>query len=171
MPVPHLAFMMPGRMLNASLSHSSSQDVVGLTLGIWETLLCCCSLTCSRMVCCLSSRVDNHLISLDWALISSVCQRCKCDKTDTCIWWAISSSTISARKASWPLRAWASAESCKSEALLRASSSCNQWALVTFCLIPSLILLRASACMALDCLRLSSILLGFMLSDIQKMAH
>ena len=156
-------------MLNASFCNSSSWDVAGWTWGIWETLLCC-SWTCSRMVCCLSSRADNHLISLDWALISSACQICKYDRNDTCVQWAISSSTISVSKASWPLRAWASAESYKSEDLLCASSSCNPWALVTFCPIPSSILLRASSCMALDGLGLSSILSGFMLTDI-KMAH
>ena len=119
-------------MLNASLCNSSSWDVVGWTLGTWETLLCC-SWTCSRIVCCLSNRVDNHLISSDWALNFSACWRCRCNRTDTCVWCAISSSTISTSKASWPLRAWASAESCRSEGLLCTSASCKPWALVTFC--------------------------------------
>ena len=37
---------------------------------------------------------------LDCAFISSACQGYKCNKTDTCVQWAISSSTTSASKAS-----------------------------------------------------------------------
>ena len=80
--------------------------------------------TCSRIVCCPSNRVDILLISSDCAFISSACWRCKCNRTDTCVWWAISFSMISASNSSWPLRAWASAEFWRSEALLWASSSC-----------------------------------------------
>ena len=47
-----------------------------------------------------SNRVDSLLISLDCAFISSACQRCKCDRTDTSVQWAISSSTISASNSS-----------------------------------------------------------------------
>ena len=133
MPVPWLTVTMPRRISNASCCSSFSQDVDGWALWIEETLLCCCfSWTCSRSVCCFSNRVDSLLISLDCTFISSACLRCKCDRSDSCIWWAISSSTILASSSSWPLRAWASAESWRNEALLRASSSRKPWALVTF---------------------------------------
>ena len=120
MPVLHLTFTVPGIMSNASLWSSFSWDVGGWTFGTWETLLCCCSWMCSRIVCCLSNRVNNLLISLVCAFISLACQRSKCTKTNTCVQWAISSSTISTSKASWPLRPWASAESWRCEALLWA---------------------------------------------------
>ena len=123
---PLLAFMVPGCILNASLCNSFNLFTGGT--GTSGTLLCC-SWTLSRIVCCFSNRVDNHLISLDWDLISLACWRCKCDRTDTCVWWAISSSIISARRASWPWRAWASAERCCKEALLWDRSSCKAWAL------------------------------------------
>ena len=161
MPVLHLTFTVPGRISNASLWSSFSWDVDGWALWTWEALLCCCcSWTCSRRVCCFSNRVDSLLISLDCALISSACLRCKWDRTDTCVWWAISSATISASSSSWPLRAWASAEFCRCEALLWASSSCNPWVLVTLCSIPSSMLLRASACKALFSLGLASYFQG-----------
>ena len=164
MLVLHLTFIMPGGILNASCWSSFSQDVDGWALWTEETLLCCCfSWTCSRSVCCFSNRVDSHFISLNWAFISSACLRCKCDRTDTCIQWAISSSMILASSSSWPLRAWASAEFWRSEALLWASSSCNPWALVTLCPIPSLISLRASACKALFNLGLNPAFSRFML--------
>ena len=99
---------------------------------VLQGTLLCCSWTLSRIVCCFSNRVDKCLISLDWDLISSACWRCKCDRTNTCVWWAISSSIISARRASWPWRAWASAEWCCKEALLWDRSSCKAWALWMF---------------------------------------
>ena len=58
--------------------------------------------TLSRIACSFSSRVERHLISSDWDFISSACCRCKWDRTDTCVQWAISSSIMSANKASLP---------------------------------------------------------------------
>ena len=96
---PLLAFTVPGSTLNASLYNSFNLFTGGT--GTSGTLLCC-SWTLSRIACCFSNRVDNCLISLDWDLISLACWRCKCNRTETCVRWAISSSIISARRASWP---------------------------------------------------------------------
>ena len=146
MPVPHLTFMVPGRYWNASCCSSLSLDVGGWALWATETLCCFWfSWTCSRRVCCFSSSVESLLISLDWALISSACLRCKWDRTDTWVWCAISSSTISTSNSSFPFRAWASVESFRSEALLWESSYCSPWALVTLWPIPSSISLSAKA--------------------------
>ena len=135
MPAPCLAFTVPGRVLNAFLCNSFSHDGGGWVWGICETLLCC-SWTCSRMVCCLSSRVGNHVISSDYVLISSACWRCRCDRTDTWVRCAISSSMMSASSASLPWRAWASAHSWVIGAFLCARSCCNPWAHTTLYPIP-----------------------------------
>ena len=84
---PLLAFTTPGKMLNASLCSSSIWFVRGT--GISGILLCC-SWTLFKTACCFSSRVDRCLISSDWDLISLACCRCRCDRTDTCVQWAIS---------------------------------------------------------------------------------
>ena len=141
---PHLAFTIPGKILNASL-WSSSMCVVEVT-GISGIFLCC-SWNFPKITCCFSSRVDRCLISLDWDLISSACWRCKWDRTDTWFQWAISSSMISANRASLPWRAWASTKSWYKEALLWlwANSSCNSWALSALCYMPSSMLLNARA--------------------------
>ena len=86
-PAPHLAITVPGNVLNASLCNSSIQDV-----GFWWTgisgILLCCSWTFSRIACCFPGRVERHLISSDWDLISLACWRCKCDRTKTWVQWA-----------------------------------------------------------------------------------
>ena len=141
-PAPHLAFTVPGSILNASLSVSSMWDF-GWGMGISGTLLCCfCSLQDSLPF---SSRVERHLISSDWDFISSACWRCKWERTDTCVWWAISSSIMSAIKASLPWRACASANFWCNEALCWAYSSCNSWALLALCPMPSSMLLNVRA--------------------------
>ena len=139
---PLLAFTIPGKILNASLWSSLIWFVEGTDIS---GILLCCSWTCSKIACFFSSRVERCLISLDWDLISLACCRCKWDRTNTCVWWAISSSIILANKVSFPSRAWVSAESWCKEALLWASSSCDYWALSPLCPMPSSILLKARA--------------------------
>ena len=119
---PHLAFTVPVKIVNASL-WSSSMHVVEET-GISGILLCC-SWTFSKIACCFSSRVDRQLISSDWDLISLACCRCRWDRTNTWVQWAISSSMILANRASLPWRACTSAKSWYKDALLWANSSCN----------------------------------------------
>ena len=80
---PHLAFTIPSNILNASLWSSSMHVVEGT--GISGILLYC-FWTFSRIACCFSSRVDRHLMSSDWDLISSACSRCKWDRTNTWVW-------------------------------------------------------------------------------------
>ena len=67
---PLLAFTVPGKILNASFWSSSIQIVEGT--GISGILLCC-SWTLFKIACYFSSRVDRHLNSLDWDLISLAC--------------------------------------------------------------------------------------------------
>ena len=98
---PHLAFTIPGKILNASFWSSSIHIAEGT--GISGILLCC-SWSCSKIACC-SSKVDKCLISSDCDLISSACCRCKWDRTDTWVQWAISSSITSANEAPLPWRA------------------------------------------------------------------
>ena len=143
-PASHLAFTVPGNILNASLWSSSTCKV-----GFWGTdipgILFCCSWTLSRIACCFSSRVERCLISSGCDLISLACWKCKYDKTETWAQWAISSSTILANKASFPWRACASVDSCYKEALHWVNSCCNSWALPTLCLMPSSMLLNERA--------------------------
>ena len=63
------------------------------------------SMNFSRIDCCFSSREEWHFISSDWALISSVCQRCNCANIYACIQCSISSSVMSASSVSLPYMA------------------------------------------------------------------
>ena len=159
-PAPHLAFTIPGSILNASLWSPSIWEVWFWGTGISGILLCC-SGTLPTITHSFSSRVERRLISLDWDFISSACCKCESDRTETWVQWAISSLIISANKASLPWRACASADSWCKEALHWANYCCNSWALSTWCPMPSLMLCNEKA-LARE--GLSFICSGFMLA-------
>ena len=142
MPALCLVFTVPERIFNDFLCNSSSCDGGGQVWSIWDT-----TLLFLDPLPYLSRKVDKCLISSDCALISSVCQRCRCDRTNTWVRCAISSSIMSASSISFPCTAWALANSSNSEALLCTKSCCKPWALTTFYPIPSSMSLRASACL------------------------